>query len=1249
MTIETITLCNLTSIGGEHLIDFTAEPLRSAGLFAITGDTGAGKSTLLDAICLALYGKAPRLEGVRANLPTGPDEQPQELNPSDPRTFLRRGAQEGYARVRFVVPTGERYEAHWSVRLTRNGTFARPTRALYQLLPKGKETLLADRIREVDQEVQRIVGLDYDQFVRTVLLAQNSFATFLQADSKDKSQLLEKLTGTDIYGNISKQIFALAREAGETVAKLDARREEASRWRLCEPEVQQYQESIAHLTSTIADRRSQQQNIDALLDWHHQHQILRQRLDTANETLAEINKNYLAQRGEEEKLERFDSVQEFRPLFEQINENRTGIARLKSEEQTLTHQMEEQQAQLTEADKQLLIARERKAEADTQLRIKQPDIEQGHAINGEIKTINESLNEAQQKLAQSQQRLEERTTALQRQKAETEQLKQRFETLNLRRQELAVHQSIFEQFQAVTDKLGLYNTEMNKNERLHADYTHYTQQQSRLAVQCENAEKEVQKLQEKRTTLSASKEMHRQTINELDHTLLHAAQSDTQQRLTALTEARRLWKRLVDNYTQIEERRANIERKTRKLEQKREDLERLLHEETALRRRYLTLSKTYTLSQVEEIKQLRQKLKEGTPCPVCGSAHHPYHTEVEQASGETQSQLEKDYLAAEHDYEQKQEAVAQLRQNISQSEGVLEAERSTFALLKQQLTQHEADWQLYAPLDDSFAECTPTVNRDARATTIEMLIDSANRRLDTILNNIKIYDYQTQLIQEDDRQMAQLEERIATGAQQFSELHLQLKIARERITLTHRQMAESDALLEQLYKDLDDVLTVSGWRDKNIEDYCKYLTEIYTEWKSTNAELTTLQNDQTLATSHIDNLRAGTEEMRTEVNLNREQRDRLNQQLNEKHEQLRRLFGDSSPAAVAQALQAAIDAATTHHNNVFSRSEQLNLALRHLQGKRDNLTATRQAQEETLRLRSTRLDQEIARYNLSHAPLQTTQLADIFADPRDWNALRQRLSQCRRQLLLARQDKDMVERDYLALTAQPTRPSEREEDRPDALRATREQLEVEIRQLDNELAEKRQHIARHNDSLSATQALEEELTKARDNAAEWNRLNEMFGSSDGKRFRDMAQSFTFAILVEHANYHLRQLSPRYELQVLKGSLVLEVIDHDMLDEHRYVSSLSGGETFIVSLALALGLASLSCHTLNIGSLFIDEGFGNLDQDSLAQVLTTLSALEAHQGRKVGVVSHTEQIRSQISPQIRVIKCGGDGRSRIEVK
>ena len=136
--------------------------------------------------------------------------------------------------------------------------------------------------------------------------------------------------------------------------------------------------------------------------------------------------------------------------------------------------------------------------------------------------------------------------------------------------------------------------------------------------------------------------------------------------------------------------------------------------------------------------------------------------------------------------------------------------------------------------------------------------------------------------------------------------------------------------------------------------------------------------------------------------------------------------------------------------------------------------------------------------------------------------------------------------------------------------------------------------------------------------------------------------------MERANAHLRRLSPRYELRCVPGTLTLEIIDRDMFDERRYVNSLSGGETFVVSLALALGLASLSSGSLSIGSLFIDEGFGNLDHASLDLVMSALANLENAQGRKVGVISHTEQIRSQISPQIRLVKLPTGGRSRIEI-
>ena len=189
----------------------------------------------------------------------------------------------------------------------------------------------------------------------------------------------------------------------------------------------------------------------------------------------------------------------------------------------------------------------------------------------------------------------------------------------------------------------------------------------------------------------------------------------------------------------------------------------------------------------------------------------------------------------------------------------------------------------------------------------------------------------------------------------------------------------------------------------------------------------------------------------------------------------------------------------------------------------------------------------------------------------------------------------------------------------------------------------------HENAVRNAEKMEEKIRAAYENYEEWSRLNKLFGSSDGKKFRNWAQGYTFATLVEHANQQLRQLSPRYELQATAGSLDLEIIDREMFDQRRYVHSLSGGETFVVSLALALALASLSSNNLAIGSLFIDEGFGHLDRDSLDIVMNALANLENTQGRKVGVISHTEQIQQQISPRIHVCKRPVGGSSEIVIE
>ena len=223
MNIEKITLNNLTAIEGEQVIDFTAEPLRSAALFAITGDTGSGKSTILDAICLALYNKAPRFEGTERSGKVDASSDAADtpaLQAGNVCNLLRRGRKSGSCAVVFSNERGERYEATWSVKVTSGGKFSSPKRTLTMLAPRKEQFDKCD----LAEAVERAVGLNYAQFTRTVLLAQNSFANFLRAKQADKAVLLEKLTGTELYGAIGRHIFEGNRDAAEELARLESER-----------------------------------------------------------------------------------------------------------------------------------------------------------------------------------------------------------------------------------------------------------------------------------------------------------------------------------------------------------------------------------------------------------------------------------------------------------------------------------------------------------------------------------------------------------------------------------------------------------------------------------------------------------------------------------------------------------------------------------------------------------------------------------------------------------------------------------------------------------------------------------------------------------------------------------------------------------------------------------------------------------------------------------------------------------------
>ena len=215
MRIRAIRGAGLASLEAAFELNLDAEPVRSSGIFVIGGPTGAGKSTILDALCLALFDRAPRLERAPKTISTHTAND-DVIRPSDPRSIVRRGASLAYAEVDFTGRRGGAYRARWEVRASkkRDGTrvLGKPAMSLARLEHLGLEgqrigTTKTDVLREIEQRL----GLDYGQFCRSVLLPQGELASFLEVPDDERARLLERVTGTEIYSRLSQTIHVRAR------------------------------------------------------------------------------------------------------------------------------------------------------------------------------------------------------------------------------------------------------------------------------------------------------------------------------------------------------------------------------------------------------------------------------------------------------------------------------------------------------------------------------------------------------------------------------------------------------------------------------------------------------------------------------------------------------------------------------------------------------------------------------------------------------------------------------------------------------------------------------------------------------------------------------------------------------------------------------------------------------------------------------------------------------------------------------
>lgn len=1212
MKILAIRLKNLASLAGPFEIDFTAEPLASAGLFAITGPTGAGKSTLLDALCLALFGAVPRLGDTgQAKMP----DADSDISIGDPRTLLRRGTGGGYAEVDFVGVSGRRYRARWEANRARDKASGKLQNSRQSLIDLDSDQLLASQKTEYKTQLELALGLNFEQFTRAVLLAQSEFSAFLKANDNERSELLEKLTDTALYTQLGRRAFDKAKEARDAHKQLQ---DQATGVVPLAPEARvELDQQFDAAQTQLKTQQAQLKQLEAQHKWLQELREWQERQLAATEQLQRAQAEWDNQGQQREDLSRLDQLAPQRHQFARQAEVGSVLAPLAAQIQSHIQQQAElhtrqEQAQQQQASAQSALAEALKNQTDAVPLLRQAFEEQS-TLAHLTKELAKRTEEKQQHESACTEGQAQLTGLLEKQSHVAE----RLQRLATELEHSAVLAPLSDAWSAYRDRLQqlmLIGNRLNKGQ---AELPQLEQRATSAAEQFTQQREALDLLYQE-----AGAEPH--AVAEQIQ-LLASLLQDNRKQQRAFEDLTRLW----DNQQQLDQHAASLTQKLTDAQQQREQLNQIgLQTKAELTVAEQTLNVTkqllerQRLARSASVEELREQLQDDQPCPVCGSHEHPYHQpeallqslgrhdENEEATAQRAVDSLKEKLtelrgevggliAQQKEYLQQQEHLATQQQALQPS---LDAHPLAASLLNQEAAKRST-W-----LEQQLGQLSQSITQDEQRQSALLNLQQNAGRLQQQLHAAQEASQQArQLLVDQQRELTSDRERLdqelsafasllpaeildglrAEPAATFMQLDQQVSQRLEQLGHQRDELAEQQERQQAIEK----AQTHQQHRQHQLDALIQQVTELTVQQQTAQEKLSTLLGEHTSA-------------------------EHWQQQLDQ---------------AVTQSRQSETDA-NKHLQEIHNALIQLAADLKAQQEREQALLAEQQA-----------LVTRISEWRALHPELDDAGLTRLLAyDDAQVSQLRQQLQHSEKA----------VEQAKVLLQEREQRLADHQALHNGNLAA--EELDSTLATLNQTLAESEKHCAELRARQSedqrrqdANQAFAEQIAKAYDEWQRWARLNALIGSATGDTFRKIAQAYNLDLLVHHANVQLRQLVRRYRLKRGGSMLGLLVMDTEMGDELRSVHSLSGGETFLVSLALALGLASMASSTLKIESLFIDEGFGSLDPESLQLAMDALDGLQA-QGRKVAVISHVQEMHERIPVQIQV-KRQGNGLSTLEVK
>lgn len=1229
MKILRVELSNLNSLRGTFIIDFTDEAFTSSGIFAITGPTGAGKSTILDAICLALYSKTPRLNDIGAS---------NEIMTRSEGTCMAKVIFES-ARKHYLAS----FEQHRS-RNKMDGALQNKTHLLIELDNdfKGGKSIASGR--SVPNTVAEITGLDFDKFTKSMLLAQGNFANFLKSNDNERSELLEKLTGTAIYSRISQFVYQKDKEAKLLLDSLKGSLEQIDI--LSDADLKEKEDAVNAIAEKVKVLENENQHLNAVLNKFSEFnkaQKLSQELHVEQQKLtAKIEefkpkerKIYNAQKANLIKSDYFnlkDKEKNLQELSHDIELLNTALTSLKEDKDALETDLKNKNAGLLQHKEKIAAFKEisdKVIELDAKIA----------AASNEIKQIKQSQDDLLKKETVCKKTLANNKKTLlklqDKQKALTDYLKENISDAKLP-EILSALQTKLEHINELfykdlilkeqgSDTLASAIKKLDKeNEKTAASLNKRKAEYNKLNIKEQEVNTKIADLLEDKTIQEYRQfaDKHSKIISCLDKLLdAYSKQSKSTSDLNAL---------LLDLSNLIKDQN-NLAVQCKEKEKNLLLLQKDLKHKEAL----------YNLKQkAMSFDEQRHQLKEGEPCPLCGSTVHPYASGLIPWSDADEIELNK---LKEKNEELNQEYNQQNIRLVKVSSDIDHKDKQKQALQKE-ITEQQND---IADKEQKLSAMLSTLNiktddefTAGKMSDLKAKLSLSLLQIQNIINETDLLNDEKQKLT---KQISKVQDEVNALAQKNAVINTELNEKSARYAILNEEILnikqDINSKLDILYNEFSNH-QVNINKTEDLDEYLKNFAKGLQVLQNKNSAYQKNQKEEESNRQEIAEKQKINDTETTKLQLIAAQLEETDKALDQKDQNLNavksarvNLFGNNDVKTYQSQLDETLlkleSAIKQISNNLQERASHIAEKEGSLSVKEKSrlLLDTQYSIDKNTFMNSLQTQEFLNIEDFEHALIKDEELNELTNEQKHLHdlslALNTKISENQKRLDVLSYDPDL---------------KQKEEETMLALNNNK----AELNKLSEEKGYLRSIIEKHFANAQKFNEKAKEYKKQEDLYARYHRLCALIGTADGKKYRKFVQNISLEYLISLANREMSKLTDRYKLCVSsdeKRPLEIDVIDLYQFSCHRPTSNLSGGETFLVSLALALGLSKMASQNVQVNSLFLDEGFGTLDDEALESALDTLASLQK-EGKLIGVISHVAKLKERIRTQIEVQKLAG---------